>query len=520
MKKILMYLLSVICILFLITSSNAFAFSLNKNIQNQKVKNIFNYIDKSENEIDDYGPGIDIKLNITIKKIRALDRIDLFSEPDFYVKLFVNNQVFTSKTWYNQKVVNEDWSTIVDVPDEDEKVIIIIQLWDKGSYKDRMCDLSENNEDISDVKDITITYSLKTGHWRGEDYTEIEPTDFDPSGYGRLNGCDDNSIYQNDLDCELWFDITQNDKDGDGIPYWTEVFIYKTDPEINDLGSDEDKDGIPIEWEHKWGHRIYRHYHTGDYYYYWHYHPFEFNDHKNLDPDRDGLTNYEEYLTSQWGSDPFREDLFIELDQMAAENKPNGRPASFLPEGSKELLKIPFHRRNIIVYIDDGCMGGGELIPFDDEGPVTNYTEIIQMYEDYFLHGDENNWRRGVFRYGMVIWDGNFSGYNYRRGAFQISKKWVDRHNIPPTQNRIDTVYASVYMHELGHALGINSNIPGGHDRDSYYPWQLNWWKFRPYKSCMNYGYTYFLVDYSDGSRGKNDHDDWSELDLAYFQRG
>jgi hypothetical protein len=35
----------------------------------------------------------------------------------------------------------------------------------------------------------------------------------------------------------------------------------------------------------------------------------------------------------------------------------------------------------------------------------------------------------------------------------------------------------------------------------------------------MNYGYTYFLVDYSDGSRGINDHDDWSNLDLAGFQR-
>lgn len=48
------------------------------------------------------------------------------------------------------------------------------------------------------------------------------------------------------------------------------------------------------------------------------------------------------------------------------------------------------------------------------------------------------------------------------------------------------------------------------------------WWKFRPYKSIMNYGHIYCflydLVDYSDGSRGKNDFDDWSNLDLLYFE--
>ena len=34
----------------------------------------------------------------------------------------------------------------------------------------------------------------------------------------------------------------------------------------------------------------------------------------------------------------------------------------------------------------------------------------------------------------------------------------------------------------------------------------------------MNYGYMYRLVDYSDGSRGKNDFDDWDRMDLTYFQ--
>jgi len=27
------------------------------------------------------------------------------------------------------------------------------------------------------------------------------------------------------------------------------------------------------------------------------------------------------------------------------------------------------------------------------------------------------------------------------------------------------------------------------------------------------------VVDYSDGSRGRNDHDDWGTIDLTLFQR-
>ena len=80
-----------------------------------------------------------------------------------------------------------------------------------------------------------------------------------------------------------------------------------------------------------------------------------------------------------------------------------------------------------------------------------------------------------------------------------------------------DVVYASAYMHEMGHTLRFNP-IPG-HNWNSYYPWQIGWWQARPYKSCMNYGYMYYTVDYSDGSRANNDYDDWQRMDLAAFQR-
>jgi hypothetical protein len=79
----------------------------------------------------------------------------------------------------------------------------------------------------------------------------------------------------------------------------------------------------------------------------------------------------------------------------------------------------------------------------------------------------------------------------------------------------MDVVFASAYMHECGHSLGIIN--PGVDDQDGKYPWQLDWWKWLPYRSVMNYGYMFRIVDYSDGSRGMNDFDDWNDLDLTYF---
>ena len=90
---------------------------------------------------------------------------------------------------------------------------------------------------------------------------------------------------------------------------------------------------------------------------------------------------------------------------------------------------------------------------------------------------------------------------------------------IPKIQAKRDIVFASAYMHECGHTLGIfNGNTPGCDDQNGKYPWQKNWWKWRPYKSVMNYGYMYKIVDYSDGSRGRNDFDDWNRLDFTFFQ--
>jgi hypothetical protein len=484
----------------------------------------------------DFDPLDDnITVTVAINEIRALKMIDRFSNPDFYVKVKINEQTFISDVWQNMKYVEQpNWSASCEVPKDQEFVNVTIELWDKNSGVDRLCDISPDTGNFTQARAAELTYSIATGIWWGDDNkgnSGFEAGDL--SGYGRLNGCDDNSIYQQDRDCELWFDITQNDYDGDGIPYWVEVNRYNTSPLIDNRGEDPDNDGLPIEYEHKWG-CTYSEWHHGENGYNWIYDPFIWENHSALDPDRDGLNNIEEFKTSQWGSDPFRQDIFIELDQM--EKGPNGQ-GSFVPTESFDLIRDSHAKHNIVWHIDDGRLGGGDLIPFKDN--ITN-DDLDQWYWNYFMHGDEHNWRRGIFRWAIIAYNGTWAnGFtfgsevngSFALDCFLLSSKYHDSRakHVPIIDSLIRKtfnkekqraiIYAGAIMHETGHTL--DARAPGVDNWEGIWPWQVDYWRFGPYKSVMNYRYIYTdLIDYSDGSHGKNDYDDWGTIDLTYFNPG
>jgi len=482
MKKILPLMIVGILVL----SGLGYAASPIKNIKTEMKQQILT--------LDDFDPLMDISIKMNITVLRSLDTIDASSNPDFFVKMFINDEEFISPIWNDTSYLYDYWSVEKNVPDDEEFVAVEIQLWDWNSDGDVLCDIGSNNDDVK------LTYSIKTGHWTGDDHLE------DPSGYGRLNGCDDGSIYKLERDCELWFNIYQNDFDNDGIPYWTEVNTYGTDPEVENSG-DPDEDGIPVAWEWKWN-----------------YDPFAWEDHEHLDPDGDSLNNIEEYLTRTYGSDPFRKDLFLEIDYM--EEGPNGEQ-SIIPENTGELLKNPFHRRNIVFHLDIGDENGGEIIPFDNE---TDQTEVIELYNKYFLHNDTDNYRRSVFHYGLFVYlckpngyafrgDGSsFWGYGPGTNSFVIASKNMERLS-DKTLKPLSYIYASSIMHETGHNFGIRWGNPFGCDaRFSYKPWQIGFWLYFNYKSIMNYIYTYSILDFSDGSHGRRDHNDWTNIDLTYFE--
>jgi hypothetical protein len=444
----------------------------------------------SKGTLEDFDPLVDISVTVDIKTIRylAIDDLQTYPKnggdvtPNFYVKVFINEEEFTSPVWNNTKYVyNPQWNATLNVPDDVENVSITIQLW-SDETQDVPYDLSADPNGYN----VTLTYSIKTGYWTGGDSRG------DASGYGRLCGCDDGTIYGNNRDCELWFDITQNDYDGDHIPYWIEVNTLGTNPMVDDTTLDPDNDSIPTYWEYKWG-----------------YQPLTWDDFANIDPDNDSLNNIEEYLTSQWFSDPFRKDIFVEMDIMG--DGPNGEKTYF-PENSKELISTAFDKQNIIYHLDMGTMGGYEIIPFTAD---LTRNDLDGIYQNYFLHGDANNWRRGVFHYGLVVYNGGYAGYTYRPNSYQISSSRLEKKTNNPLL-KTDIIYASCYMHELGHTLGF-WQIPG-HNRLSSYPWQLGWWWSHSYRSCMNYGWTYLIVDYSDGSRRIPDLNDWNRIDYTAFE--
>ncbi len=430
---------------------------------------------------------------ITIYSCNYLENVQEFTNHSFLIK--VNSTYTTSEPSFiiHNRYNYSDFSIDLD-PCGYRYLNITFEVYEIVDEEYFPCDL-DKDEGIGFGE---IIYDSYTGHWNGDD--EIN----DDSGYGRLNGCDDGSFYEFERDFELCFSIDVIDPDNDNIPRWIEENVYFTDPLSDDSQSDEDKDDIPLFWEHKWG-----------------YDPLTWDDHHTLDPDKDGLSNYEEYLTSQWKSDPFRQDIFLELDQM--EIGPNGEGA-YVPKSSLIQVGQTYAKRNIVFHVDDGCMDGGEILP---------YKETIWMgdgrkyYREHFLNNDPENWRRGVFRYVLFVYNHlpirgmEFPGekniiFFFLPGlnSFVLSTSIYEMTDRSPEEST-----AFMILHELGHTLGMCMGRPLGCDNQLMrFKFSLQRILFKNYKSVMNYKYAYSILDYSDGSHGIGDYDDWGNLDLTYFQ--
>lgn len=471
------------------------------------------------NESVNFDPLVDIEVTVKIKTIRyfedatsqstkdisnAKKRLDLFEEkinwhlnknriihdkPNMYVKVFINDVEFISPVYPDTYYVYDpEFSATLNVPNDVEFVYITIQLWHSGENCEKILDISP----APDTYEANIVYSIATGHWTGDNYVDA------PSGYGRLNGCDDGSIYKDEGDCELWFDVYQNTYDGSGIPYWMQVYEYNTDPTVDNTGTDYNDNGIPIEWEWKYG-----------------FDPFSNENYADLDSSGDAITNYEKYLTWEYGSDPFRKEVFVKMDIM--ETGPNCKKTYF-PDNSIELLKTAFNRQNIMIHIDTGKNERNNTVPFYDEA---NFSQIKGIYNNYFIRDENESWHEDVFHYAIIIYnvpEGTAPGFAFRRNAFIVASQGMEKNCKNPFFGTRDVIYASAFMHELGHTFGFWP-IPG-HNHRSVTPWQLLFWYNLAYNSCMNYGWMFQIVDYSNGSGPWPDRNDWERMDYNHFKKG
>lgn len=260
---------------------------------------------------------------------------------------------------------------------------------------------------------------------------------------------------------------------------------------------DTDGDGAPDYWELKWG-----------------YNPSVWDDHQHLDPDNDALNNIEECYMDDYGSDPFQRDVFLEFDWTESINSDaTNRP----PEQEVSRMVDAFARHNITLHVDNGSLGGGEELPARS---FVSYADIVDLYWDYFLHNDLNNPRVRIFHYGIIC---DYSegpgfavmGWNHLN-AFIIGAQSLTE-NFPRYTRGWLAMAAS--MHETGHTFGlIVTKYNGIDNHNTIKPYYKEFWEYRQYKSLLNYFYTYLMMDFSDGSHGRGDYDDWGNLDFSFFK--
>ena len=267
--------------------------------------------------------------------------------------------------------------------------------------------------------------------------------------------------------------------------------------QIQLAGTDSDDDGVPNWWENKWQ-----------------YDPYSWDDHAHLDPDNDGLTNIEECYTDGLDSNPFYKDVFLEFDWIEPQNpnEPN-KPSSHSICKATSM----FAAHNITLHIDTGELGGGEEIPSQSN---FSYADLRDLYWDYFLHNDLNNPRKGIFHYCLVADYGTDRGFSFfgwdHLDSFEVSAQMLQE-SLP--QYSRDHLIISGAIHELGHTFGLFVDDHGGNDNMvATKLFTIQWWKYLSYPSIMNYWYTYRILDYSDGTHGAADFDDWGNLDFTFFK--
>jgi hypothetical protein len=425
------------------------------------------------------------------------------SKPQYYFISNMDGLEYTSKDVAatagakNEQLFNA-WDTMFmdskvlkDVPQEQERSDITLTIMERiprGILGRRYVDEERGS--------IEVTYDYKTGRWTGTDSMN------DSDGYGHYLG----DSY------EVWFNLYQTDNDHDYIPYWTEVNILHTDPNISDLNLDPDGDGIPTTWEWKWG-----------------YDPFKYDNHSQLDPDRDGLTNIEEYQMEKYFANPYHQDVYLEVDNMKQKNIFDEKHVLY-PE-TAHFMTERFAQHNMCLYVDNGwpdkpSNGGGQFLPYyavisQDSGMV------LQFYQHYFP--DE---RKGIFRYAIIANKAGFthpSEFNmYDSLAISTEYNWLySLFRKAFTQRTKILSQTSELMHELGHTLSIRHETYPGCDNFSYAAGGAQKKVFLEtwgnYKSVMNYYYfwIYSVVDYSDGSHGLGDTNDWATIknNMSYFKQ-
>lgn len=254
------------------------------------------------------------------------------------------------------------------------------------------------------------------------------------------------------------------------------------------------------------------------------------------DTDNDGLSDLTESIwfedrddvfcrpTSPYACaypDPIKQDVYLEIDWMDSGTE------SYKPNSTQlGMIEDAFANHDIHFHADTGEYGGGNELPMylaplyvDDMPLIVDMNDLRYGYDSNAPNFDPG--RQSIWRY--MISGYNFAEYDDRSGIATaggddlfVSYGMVK--NEFTTYTDLDTAIAGTIMHELGHSLCLTSGqlyveqpeecvFAGIHADDDI--------AYALYLSSMNYDTQFEIVDFSDGSRLINDHDDWAAVKLG-----
>jgi hypothetical protein len=259
------------------------------------------------------------------------------------------------------------------------------------------------------------------------------------------------------------------------------------------------------------------------------------------DSDGDGLNDL---IESQWypqrddvfcGTsctypDPLAKDLYVEIDWMK-----NSSNRTFKPSSTQiTFVENMFDDNGINLHVDTGQFGGGnELSTYTHTLPRTTTTGQTDFLD--YKNGNSSESISANFSPDRnLIWRYMIYGYNYAEST--SSSGWSETMGddlfisgglIEDMTGLVNTdrAIANTIAHELGHTICLSDEqiyveqpaecVFFGIDNDDDIA------LLEDYFSVMNYRYQLTdiddmgVVDYSDGSNGLNDHDDWAGVQLG-----
>jgi len=215
------------------------------------------------------------------------------------------------------------------------------------------------------------------------------------------------------------------------------------------------------------------------------------------DTDDDGLPDGPEVTIL--GSNPLRMDIFVEVDWMSTTLEP-----SAISRLIKEFADAPIENPNgstgitLHIDLDEQVPTVDEISPNHKSGDWNDFWD----YKEYYFS------QREGFHYALIcevvksngkILGGYAPGYDFMVGTFRPDL--FDGYYYPPD------VIGAIFMHELGHAIGLHSSVYEG--IDSY---QV---PFSDYRSVMNYNTPRVPTDTDNafyGYSNEGEFSDWNYL--------